>query len=256
MIKKIVILAILLIGFFAFNKYIYNEKQGEVTQTQTMQNEIKITPISHATMVLEWAGKVIYTDPVGGGKAFGSSTLPDIILITDIHGDHLDPETLLLVSKDTTVIVAPKEVVAKLPKGLIGKVVSLSNGEKTEQMGFSIEAVPMYNIPEKKDAFHTKGRGNGYLVVANGKRVYVSGDTSNIPEMKNLKNIDIAFLCMNLPYTMSIEEAVEATLSIKPKVVIPYHYRGPNGLSDTEKFKELVNSKDASISVNLVNFYP
>ena len=114
----------------------------------------------------------------------------------------------------------------------------------------------MYNLPESAQAFHTKGRGNGYVLERDGKRVYISGDTSGIPEMRNLKDIDLAFVCMNLPYTMSVEEAAEAVLAFAPKKVVPYHYRGPDGLSDTTKFRELVNAANPNIEVDLMNFYP
>jgi L-ascorbate metabolism protein UlaG (beta-lactamase superfamily) len=114
----------------------------------------------------------------------------------------------------------------------------------------------MYNMPETESNPHTKGRGNGYVLEAGGKRVYVAGDTGDTPEMRGLKEIDIAFVPMNLPYTMSIESAADAVIEFKPKMVHPYHYRGPNGLSDIQKFKELVNTGDSSIKVELLNFYP
>jgi L-ascorbate metabolism protein UlaG (beta-lactamase superfamily) len=114
----------------------------------------------------------------------------------------------------------------------------------------------MYNIPESDKTFHTKGRGNGYVITADGKGVYIAGDTSATPEMKALQNIDVAFIPMNLPYTMNVEEAADATVAFKPKVVHPYHYRGQDGFSDINKYKELVNAKDPSINVELLNFYP
>lgn len=114
----------------------------------------------------------------------------------------------------------------------------------------------MYNVPESPSSFHSKGRGNGYVISSEGKRVYISGDTSATPEMKALQNIDVAFVTMNLPYTMDIEEAADAVLAFKPKVVHPYHYRGQNGLSDIKKFKQVVEEKDPNIQVELLNFYP
>src|SRR6185369_3389071 len=174
-----------------------------------------------ATMVLKWGGKVIYTDPVGGVSAFTGEPAPDLILLTDIHSDHLDAKTLKEVSKVNTVLVAPQAVADMLSTttpAFLGTLVVLNNGEKIVEQNFSIEAIPMYNLPETPDAYHTKGRGNGYVVESQGeqsKRVYVSGDTSDTPEMRHLKNIDIAFVCMNLPYTMSVESAASGVLAFK-----------------------------------------
>ena len=221
-----------------------------------MDNTFQITPISHATMVLQLGGQVIYTDPVNGSDEFVGQPAPTIILVTDIHGDHMNVDTLNAFVKDNPVIVAPQAVADQLPEDLAKSVVVLKNGEKTTQKGIEIEAIPMYNIPESSESFHTKGRGNGYVVSAEGQRIYISGDTSATPEMKALQDIDIAFVTMNLPYTMTVEEAAEAVLIFKPKLVHPYHYRGQNGLSDTNKFKQLVEEKDPSIKVELLNFYP
>lgn len=219
-------------------------------------NDIQITPISHATMVLQMGGQVIYTDPVDGKEAFAGQPAPTIILITDIHPDHMNVDTLNSFAQDNLVVVAPSAVADQLPQSLSDAIVVLKNGEKTTQKGIEIEAIPMYNIPESPDSFHTKGRGNGYVVSAGGKRVYISGDTSATPEMKALQNIDIAFMTMNLPYTMDIDEAADAVLAFKPKVVHPYHYRSQDGFSDTNKFKEMVEEKDPTIKVELLDFYP
>ena len=219
-------------------------------------NGIQVTPISHATMVLQLGGQVIYTDPVDGAEVFKGQPTPTIILVTDIHQDHMNPETLMAFAKDNPVIIVPQAVFDKFPEELKQKAVVLNNGEKTNQKGIEIEAIPMYNIPESSETFHTKGRGNGYVLSAEGKRVYISGDTSATPEMKALQNIDVAFVTMNLPYTMDIQEAADAVLTFKPKVVHPYHYRGQEGLSDTSKFKQLVKEKDSNIKVDLLNFYP
>jgi len=219
-------------------------------------DDIQITPISHATMVLQFGGQVIYTDPIGGEESFAGQPAPTIILVTDIHQDHMNADTLSAFVKDNPVIVAPQAVVDQLASELAQKIVVLKNGEATTQNGIEIEAIPMYNVPESSDSFHTKGRGNGYVINAEGKRVYISGDTSATPEMEALQNIDIAFLTMNLPYTMDIQEASDAVLAFKPKVVHPYHYRSQNGLSDVNKFKQIVEEKDPSIKVELLNFYP
>lgn len=124
------------------------------------------------------------------------------------------------------------------------------------QLGFKIEAIPMYNIPESDKSYHPKGRGNGYVIEKSDTRVYISGDTAGIPEMRNLENIDMAYIAMNLPYTMSVEEAADAVLAFKPKVVYPYHYRTPEGFSDVAKFKEIVNGKNPEIQVIQLEWYP
>ena len=123
---------------------------------------------------------------------------------------------------------------------------------KPTQLGIGITAIPMYNLPETPDAFHTKGRGNGYVLTIGGKNIYISGDTEDIPEMRALKNIDIAFVCMNLPYTMPPDQAAQGVLAFKPKIVYPYHYRG----QDVNIFKNLVNTGDKNIEVRLRNWYP
>jgi L-ascorbate metabolism protein UlaG (beta-lactamase superfamily) len=123
-------------------------------------------------------------------------------------------------------------------------------------MNIRVEAIPMYNLPESPDNRHTKGRGNGYVLTIGGKRIYISGDTEAIPEMRTLKNIDVAFVCMNLPYTMDVDQAADGVLDFVPKVVYPYHYRGKGGLSDIDKFKALVNKKNTNIDVRLRNWYP
>jgi len=255
MVKKVLILGVVLVvvvvGFYNYHK----NKQVDM-DTGTNKSKIEIIPISHATMVLKWSGKVIYTDPVGDLSAFSAQPEPDIVLVTDIHSDHLDADTLKEVLKEKTILVAPQAVADTLKEKLPGTLVVMRNAEVREEKGFTIEAIPMYNLPESASAFHTKGRGNGYVLEAGGKRVYISGDTSGIPEMRNLKNIDVAFVCMNLPYTMSVEEAARAVLAFKPKEVIPYHYRGQDGFSDTNKFKALVNAGDPTIKVELLDFYP
>ncbi len=150
----------------------------------------------------------------------------------------------------------PKAVADLLPDSLKGKLVILGNGEEKTVSGIGISAIPMYNLPESPTAMHTKGRGNGYILNIGGKNIYLSGDTQGIPEMRALKNIDVAFVCMNLPYTMDIKEAADAVLDFKPKIVYPYHYRGRGGLSDVNGFKSLVEAGNKGIEVRLRNWYP
>lgn len=215
--------------------------------------ELVIQPITHATLVLKYNKKNIYIDPTGGAAAFSGVGAPDLILITDIHGDHFDPKTIEAINTAHAVMVVPQAVADKLPAETDKKkLVILKNGDKSGQAGISIEAVPMYNLPEAADAYHTKGRGNGYVLTIGGKRLYISGDTEDIPEMRALKGIDIAFVCMNLPYTMDVNQAAPGVLAFKPKVVYPYHYRG----QDVNTFKSLVNAGDKNIDVRLRNWYP
>ncbi len=225
-------------------------------QVKTKKGVIIIQPILHGTSVLTWNEKTIYLDPYGGAKAFQGINNPDLILITDIHGDHMNVETLESMETSKATIIAPQAVADQLPDVLKSKTTIIGNGEKTEQLGITIEAIPMYNLPEDPESRHTKGRGNGYILTIEDKKIYFSGDTEDIPEMRALKNIDVAFVCMNLPFTMNIDQASSAVLEFKPKIVYPYHYRGQGGLNDVEGFKKLVNSKNKEIDVRLRNWYP
>jgi L-ascorbate metabolism protein UlaG (beta-lactamase superfamily) len=227
-------------------------QRAEPDHEKVKGGELIIQPIVHATFVLTYNGKNIYVDPTGGADAFKGIAAPDLILITDIHGDHLEPKTIEAVNTAKAIIVVPQAVADKLPETDKKNLVILKNGDKTTQMGVSITAIPMYNLPESPTAFHTKGRGNGYVLTIGGKNVYISGDTSDIPEMRSLKNIDIAFVCMNLPYTMDVNTAAQAVLTFKPKAIYPYHYRG----QDVNAFKTLVNTGDKNIDVRLRNWYP
>ncbi|HVV73757.1 MAG TPA: MBL fold metallo-hydrolase [Verrucomicrobiae bacterium] len=216
----------------------------------TEDGALKIVPINHATLALQWKGKTILVDPVGGAKVFRELPKPDLILVTDIHGDHLNKETLADLTAPETKLVCPAAVADQLTSDLRKHAIVLANGQATEPLGIKVEAIPMYNLTSERLKFHTKGRGNGYVVTIGGKRLYLSGDTEDIPEMLALKNIDVAFVCMNLPYTMTVEQAARAVRAFKPKVVYPYHYRG----SDLNKFKELVGT-DGGVEVRLRDWY-
>jgi L-ascorbate metabolism protein UlaG (beta-lactamase superfamily) len=220
------------------------------------ENGFIISPVEHASMVLNWDGTIIYVDPVGGKELFSNYSAPDMVLVTDIHGDHFDIPTLDAIVADKTVVFAPKAVFEKMSENLQNKTNVINNGDKVEDFEMVIEAIPMYNLRPEALKFHEKGRGNGYVLERNGKRIYISGDTEDIPEMRNLKNIDIAFVCMNLPYTMTVEKAAEAVLAFKPKTVYPYHYRGENGFSDVAKFKSLVEADNPNIKVTQLDWYP
>ena len=215
---------------------------------KTAKGDLEVHPVRHGTVVFKWNGKTVFVDPVGGAASFKPYGVPDLVLVTDIHGDHFNKGTLEAIVKDKTVVITPEAVAALAPEGLKKRITTLGNGKLMEKLGVKIEAVPMYNLTAARLRFHNKGRGNGYVMTFGGKRVYVSGDTEDIPEMRALKNIDAAFVCMNLPYTMTPEQAADAVREFKPKVVYPYHYRG----SDTAQFKKLVG--DAS-EVRLRDWY-
>ena len=216
---------------------------------------VKIIPITHGTLILETETEVIYIDPTGGKEAFEGQKKPTIVLITDIHGDHFSTSTLETLDLENSTVIVPQAVADKIPSTLIASPTILNNGETMSLNAITIEAIPMYNLREEALKFHTKGRGNGYVLTIKGERIYISGDTEDIPEMRNLKDIDVAFVCMNLPYTMTVESAASAVTEFKPKRVYPYHYRGTEGLSDINLFKKLVNKSEKSIDVVLMDWY-
>jgi L-ascorbate metabolism protein UlaG (beta-lactamase superfamily) len=215
--------------------------------------EPKVIPIYHASLILDW-GKIIYVDPAWSIDLYKDKPSPDLVLITDIHFDHLNVDVLKNL-KGEFLIIAPKTVHDELPLDLKQKTKILNNFEETNFEDFKILALPMYNLTPERLQFHPKGRGNGYLIEKENFKVYIAGDSEDIPEMRNLKNIDIAFLPMNLPWTMTIEQAASAVLEFKPKKVYPYHYRGEKGFSDVNKFKELIEKENKDIEVILVNWY-
>ena len=225
-------------------------------QIKTDKGMLTVQPITHGTLVLAWNQKTIYVDPYNGAKGFEGQKAPDLVLITDIHPDHLDLKTLEALDLAHATLVVPPAVADLLPEHLRKKAVVLKNGDKTRQKDISIKAVPMYNLPESPDTRHPKGRGNGYVLELGDKKVYLAGDTEATSEMRNLDDIDVAFVPMNLPFTMDVDQAAEGVLAFKPKIVYPYHYRGKNGLSDVQEFKRLVNAGNKKIEVRLRNWYP
>jgi len=232
------------------------EEMAMTADSTAMKAEFNITPIEHATAVFDFGDTVFYIDPVGGAKAFEGEPTPGVILITDIHGDHLNEETLAAVADSTTTIFAPQAVVDALKTDIKNSITVIANGESKSWDGYTLTAIPMYNLREEAKQFHPKGRGNGYVLEKDGMRVYFSGDTEDIPEMRNLKDIDKAFVCMNLPYTMTVESAADGVIAFKPKEVYPYHFRGQDGLSDVEKFKGIVDSANVGTEVMILDWYP
>jgi L-ascorbate metabolism protein UlaG (beta-lactamase superfamily) len=213
----------------------------------TSKGPVKITPVYHASLEIEAGGKIIIVDPAKPA-VFTGLPQADLLLITDIHGDHLDADMIKAESKAGTQIIAPAAVAKTVTEAKV-----IGNGEKTTWGDWTIEAIPMYNTtrgPAPGKLFHDKGRGNGYVLTYGGKRFYFSGDTEGIPEMRALKNIDVAFICMNLPYTMTPDEAADAVKAFHPKVAIPYHYKG----QDTAVFKK--DLAGTGIDVRLLEWYP
>lgn len=187
--------------------------------------DITVHPVSHASFVMQSPVGTIYVDPVGEAAAYGAFPRPDLILITHEHGDHYKPDTLTALAGDSTALVTNPAVHAMLPDGLKAKASAIANGASAGHNGLAIDAIPAYNTTEGREKFHPRGRDNGYVLGFDGLRVYISGDTEDIPEMRALDGIDLAFVCMNLPFTMDVKQAASAVAEFKPKFVYPYHYR-------------------------------
>jgi len=231
--------------FFVMPCFAYSATTAQVFPTSA--GEVKITPLYHASTLIEAGGKVIYVDPAKPARLDGTPKA-DLIVITDIHGDHMDPASIAKISKAGTEILAPPAVVATVTTAK-----PIANGETRKWQGWSIEAIPAYNLtrgPAPGKLFHDKGRGNGYVLTYGGMRFYFSGDTEGVPEMRALKNIDVAFVCMNLPYTMPPEEAAAAVKAFHPRIVIPYHYHG----SDLAVFRK--GLEGTGIELRLLDWYP
>ncbi|AFM27121.1 MBL fold metallo-hydrolase [Desulfomonile tiedjei] len=210
----------------------------ETDVIKTSDGDLKITFIGHGTLMFEYKGKVIHIDPYGKLADFSNFPKADLILITHEHQDHLDPTALNKVKTDKTKLVVTETVGKNLP----GRIV-MHNGDAKTVDGIKIEAVPAYNLVHMRSAgvpFHPKGVGNGYVLTFGDKRVYVAGDTENTPEMKQLANIDIAFLPMNLPYTMTPEMVTDAAKAFKPKILYPYH----TGDTDLSKLTALMKGTE------------
>jgi len=218
---------------------LFSTQQNFETDTfQTQSGELKITFIGHGTLMMKFDGKTIHIDPVGRYADYSKMPKADLILITHEHGDHLDADAISKIKKKSTEIILTEKCHEQYCSGKI-----LKNGETGEFAGIIIEAVPAYNIKHKRsegNPFHPKGIGNGYVLHFGGKKVYVAGDTENIPEMADLKNIDIAFLPMNMPYTMTPEMVADAAKIIRPTILYPYHF----GNTDTQKLIDLMKNQD------------
>lgn len=208
--------------------------QFETDTVPTSKGDLKITFIGHGSLIFTFDGKVIHVDPYGKLADYAKLPKADLILITHDHQDHLDPAAVNAIRTPRTRVILPAACASKIEGGTV-----MTNGEAQTAADIPIEAVPAYNLVHMRapgQPFHPKGAGNGYVLTFGDKRVYIAGDTENTPEMKALKTIDIAFLPMNLPYTMTPDMVADAARSFKPKLLYPYHY----GDTDPAKLKALL----------------
>lgn len=211
--------------------------QFEKDTIKTSAGDLEITFIGHGTLMFKINGKIIHVDPWSNLADYSKLPEADIILITHQHADHLDPAAIKNIQTENTKLIINELSADRVEKGMIMK-----NGDEKDMFGFKIIAVPAYNIEHKREnglPFHPEGEGNGYIIIVGETRIYIGGDTENTPEMKSLENIDIAFLPMNLPYTMTPEMVADAVLALKPRILYPYHY----GDTDMAVIIDLLSSK-------------
>ena len=251
------LLVVVTIGFFVAQQYLAEDVNNTEMVASMEAGEYAVRPVQHASFLLEFGGVTVVTDPVGDVAAYQlNGAVPELVMLTDIHPDHLDIDTLSSLTGSSTVLIAPQVVFDELTDSLQAQTVVMESGDAHLVVDISIEAVPMYNVPDSPDAFHPKGRGNGYVLEQAGTRIYIAGDTEGTPEMRALDDIEVAFVPMNLPYTMGVEAAADAVLDFAPSVVYPYHFRGPDGLADISEFSRRVREGNAGIQVVELDWYP
>jgi L-ascorbate metabolism protein UlaG (beta-lactamase superfamily) len=240
--KKLLLLTTLFIA--AFVGYAVAQEGFEADVLKTSAGELKITFIDHGTLMFAFGGKIIHVDPVSKEADYNKLPKGDLVLLTHHHGDHLDMKALQILSTEKTVLVLTEACAHQVKVGVVMK-----NGDVKMIGGVQIEAVPAYNIVHMRSEgkpFHPKGEGNGYVITFGDKRIYVAGDTENTPEMKKLEKIDVAFLPMNLPYTMTPEMVADAAKAFKPKLLYPYHY----GETDPSKIVEMLkDTKEVEVRI-------
>lgn len=211
--------------------------------------EVVIHPVDHASMVLETPSGVIHVDPVGGADLYADLPAPDLILITHEHGDHYDQPTLDALA--AVPIIANPAVAGMLPAAMAERTTVMENGDRAQALEIAIEAVPAYNITEDRLNFHPQGRDNGYVLTIGDRRFLIAGDTEDTPELRALEDIHVAFMPMNLPYTMTVGQAAEAVTAFAPDFVYPYHHRD----SDLEEFTRLVAEGGSGAQVVIAPWY-
>lgn len=239
--RRFLITSTAAIGLTTFLPYAAHAASHSSDVFATKSGDITVHPVSHASFVMETPIGTIYSDPVGEVASYAKFPRPDLILITHHHGDHFNAETLAGLVGDNTRLIVNPTVFEKLPAALKAKSQQIANNENATYKGLSIDAIAAYNTTKGREKFHPKDRDNGYVLGFDAFRVYISGDTEDVAEMRALKNIDLAFVCMNLPFTMDVQAAASAVTEFKPKFVYPYHYRGrENGTQDPAKFAKLV----------------
>jgi L-ascorbate metabolism protein UlaG (beta-lactamase superfamily) len=208
------------------------QETGVADTISTSAGDVIIHPVDHASLVLEWGDKVLYIDPVGGPDRYAALPAPTAILITHGHGDHFDVPTLEAIGASVP-LVTNADVFEKLPDALKANATTMANGDEGEIDGVPVKAVAAHNITEDRMRYHPVNIGNGYVLNFGDSKFYVAGDTEPTEDMLGLTDIAVAFLPMNLPFTMTPEQAIEATNSFKPKILYPYHY-GESDLSGLE----------------------
>ena len=214
---------------------------GDTFETPT--GTLTVHPVRHASIIMTHGDTTIYVDPVGEPIIYSGKPSPDFIFVTHEHGDHFDPALLSAVAGPDTKLITNPAVYDKLPEDLKAQAVSLANGDSEALEIGTLTAIPAYNISEDRLQFHPQGRDNGYVLDLGGYRIYMSGDTEDIPEMRALENIDVAFVCMNLPFTMDATAAASAVSEFAPTYVYPYHYRGRgDGTQDPSEFAGMLTS--------------
>ncbi len=255
---------------------VFSKTQMQMSQTKPLSFDtiparggvIKITPLIHASIQIEYRGKVILVDPISAGSYRKKA---DLILITHSHPDHYDPATIGRVSKNFTSILAPPSIITSIRKDVPTKVgvgIAYWSLLANSSLGFnltgstnvpvSVQAIPAYNIvrgPKPNQKYHPRGVGNGYILTLGGKRIYIAGDTEATPEMKALKNIDAAFIPMNLPYTMTPQEAAVGVRAFKPKVVYPYHFRYPFNQPNSNPQQFVQAMRGSGVQVRVLDWY-
>ncbi len=218
----------------------------------TDQGPLVVHPFGHASLALQWRHLTIVVDPVGGARRYAHLPRPQVILVTHGHGDHFDADTVSDLAGEHTTVITPPDVAESIPA--IDPVV-LSNGVSAATLGVVVTAVPAYNRTEGRLDFHPRGRDNGYVLDLGGIRVYVSGDTEDVSEMTALGAIDVAFLCMNLPWTMSGKQALSAARAIAPRVLYPYHFRNRDGsFADLDALQQGLQAEGVS-EVRVLDWY-